>query len=217
MYEYHEQFNKAKGDLDAQTRWARQLTWEIARHAVGEEIVVYPLMEKHLGQHGLDLANQDRKEHLVRIQIRTHLFSNYSHAIICNRPSRLCSPSSSHTSLGRHLTIRLFLKLCSTCMSTTTARKLTTFLSLKPRSAQKGAKLLLLRSRVLRNLPRRGKPLGIFPEPCSNTRNLSFSAHPGAPDRPPYETLSAFIATPIDKLKDMFAKFPTEEMKQAAK
>lgn len=74
MYEYHEQFNKAKGDVDAQTRWARQLTWEIARHAVGEEIIVYPLMEKHLGQHGLDLANQDRKDHLVRSHICILLF-----------------------------------------------------------------------------------------------------------------------------------------------
>lgn len=67
MYEYHDQYKRAHelGDVDAQTRWARQLTWEIARHAVGEEIVVYPLMEKHLGEKGRKLADHDREEHQV--------------------------------------------------------------------------------------------------------------------------------------------------------
>ncbi|KAI0777629.1 hypothetical protein BD413DRAFT_518407 [Trametes elegans] len=65
MYEYHDQYKRARerGDVDAQARWARQLTWEIARHAVGEEIVVYPLMEKHLGDNGVELADHDRREH----------------------------------------------------------------------------------------------------------------------------------------------------------
>lgn len=68
MYEYHDQYKRARDrkDVEAQARWARQLTWEVARHAVGEEIVVYPLMEKYLGQRGLDLANHDREGHLVR-------------------------------------------------------------------------------------------------------------------------------------------------------
>lgn len=65
MYEYFDNYKKAVGDADAQARWARQLTWEIARHAVGEEIVVYPLMEQHLGKEGLDLANEDRRDHQV--------------------------------------------------------------------------------------------------------------------------------------------------------
>ncbi|KAI0746671.1 hypothetical protein C8Q80DRAFT_1271526 [Daedaleopsis nitida] len=65
MYEYHDQYKRAheRGDVDAQARWARQLTWEVARHAVGEEIVVYPLMEKHLGDKGKELADHDREEH----------------------------------------------------------------------------------------------------------------------------------------------------------
>ena len=52
------------------------------------------------------------------------------------------------------------------------------------------------------------------------TRNIDFyitrsrvppRAHPSAPNEPPYETLVGFLATPIDKLKDAFAKFPTED------
>ena len=67
MYEYHDKYLRARdaGDVDAQARWVRQLTWEVARHAVGEEIVVYPLMEKHLGEQGKKLADHDREEHLV--------------------------------------------------------------------------------------------------------------------------------------------------------
>lgn len=68
MYEYYEEYNKAVDakDNDAASRWARQLTWEVARHAAGEEIIVYPLMEKHLGEEGKKLADEDRAEHQVR-------------------------------------------------------------------------------------------------------------------------------------------------------
>lgn len=65
MYEYYDNYTKASGDADAQARWARQLTWEVARHAVGEELVVYPLMEQHMGDEGLRLADEDRADHQV--------------------------------------------------------------------------------------------------------------------------------------------------------
>lgn len=67
MYDYYDKYVEAgsRNDTDAQERWSRQLIWEIARHAVGEEIVVYPLMEKHLGQRGLELADEDRAQHQV--------------------------------------------------------------------------------------------------------------------------------------------------------
>jgi hypothetical protein len=71
MYEYYDQYVKANGDPDAQERWARQLIWEVARHAVGEELVIYPLMEKHLGEEGKKLADQDRADHQVRFCIST--------------------------------------------------------------------------------------------------------------------------------------------------
>lgn len=41
-------------------------------------------------------------------------------------------------------------------------------------------------------------------------------AHPGAPDKPPFETLAGLMAAPVDKLKDMFAQFPSQEEKDAA-
>ena len=54
----------AKGDVDTQVRW--QLTWEVSHHAAGEEIVVYPLLEKHLGAEGRQLVDHDRADHQVR-------------------------------------------------------------------------------------------------------------------------------------------------------
>ena len=69
MYEYYDHYKKARdaGDVDKSERWARQLIWEVARHAVGEEIVVYPLMEQHLGEEGKRLADEDREAHTVRL------------------------------------------------------------------------------------------------------------------------------------------------------
>jgi Hemerythrin HHE cation binding domain len=47
---------------DEKDRWRNQLTWELARHAVGEELVLYPAMEKYLAN-GKELADHDRQEH----------------------------------------------------------------------------------------------------------------------------------------------------------
>ncbi|CAF4617957.1 unnamed protein product [Rotaria sp. Silwood1] len=33
-------------------------------------------------------------------------------------------------------------------------------------------------------------------------------AHPSAPDKPPFETVVSLITAPIDKLRDLFSKFP---------
>ena len=33
-------------------------------------------------------------------------------------------------------------------------------------------------------------------------------SHPSAPDKPPFETVAGLMAAPLDKLSDMFRKFP---------
>lgn len=50
-------------DTDTQTRYQNLFTWELARHSVAEELVVYPAMEKYLGAEGKAKADHDRKEH----------------------------------------------------------------------------------------------------------------------------------------------------------
>ncbi|KAL8896469.1 MAG: hypothetical protein Q9207_007691 [Kuettlingeria erythrocarpa] len=49
--------------LEEKTKWRNQLTWALARHAISEELTMYPAMEKHLGEEGLLLTNTDREQH----------------------------------------------------------------------------------------------------------------------------------------------------------
>lgn len=49
-------------DEAEQTRFQNQFTWELARHAIGEELVVYPAFEK-IVPGGIEMANKDRREH----------------------------------------------------------------------------------------------------------------------------------------------------------
>lgn len=51
-------------DNDEMTRHQNAFVWELARHSVGEEIVVYPVMEKNLPD-GKKTAAKDRQEHLT--------------------------------------------------------------------------------------------------------------------------------------------------------
>lgn len=50
-------------DADEQERYGNQFTWELARHSVAEELIVYPAMEKYMGDAGKDHAEKDRKQH----------------------------------------------------------------------------------------------------------------------------------------------------------
>jgi len=59
---YNEVVNNA-GNHDHQQRYGNQFTWELARHSVGEELVVYPAFEKYLGAKGREMAEHDRQEH----------------------------------------------------------------------------------------------------------------------------------------------------------
>ena len=47
LEEYYQNMVKST-DTDTQTRYQNQFTWELARHSVAEELVVYPAMEKYL-------------------------------------------------------------------------------------------------------------------------------------------------------------------------
>ena len=36
-------------------------------------------------------------------------------------------------------------------------------------------------------------------------------SHPSAPDKPPFETAVGLLSAPLDKIKDMFKKFPHDD------
>lgn len=59
---YNEVINNPN-DHDHQDRYGNQFTWELARHSIAEELVVYPAFEKYLGEEGKRMAEGDRKQH----------------------------------------------------------------------------------------------------------------------------------------------------------
>jgi hypothetical protein len=62
LEQYYDNIINAHNNDEA-TRWQNQFTWELARHSIGEELVVYPSFEKKLGDKGKEMANKDRAEH----------------------------------------------------------------------------------------------------------------------------------------------------------
>ena len=65
---YNEVINNPT-DHDHQDRYGNQFTWELARHSIAEELVVYPAFEKYLGEEGKRMAEGDRKQHhAVRLE-----------------------------------------------------------------------------------------------------------------------------------------------------
>lgn len=76
--EYADYLRTATDDAE-KVRWRNQLTWTVARHAISEELTLYPAMEKHLGDEGVKLAKTDKEQHQgvsVFIQISTCLHIN---------------------------------------------------------------------------------------------------------------------------------------------
>lgn len=63
---------KTASTLQEKIEWRNQFTWALARHAVSEELTLYPVMEEKLGPVGKELADVDREQHMaVTIPIHT--------------------------------------------------------------------------------------------------------------------------------------------------
>lgn len=63
LKQYYDEVINNPNNHDHQQRYGNQFTWELARHSVGEELIVYPALEKYLGDRGKQLADHDRQEH----------------------------------------------------------------------------------------------------------------------------------------------------------
>ena len=80
-------------DGDTKTRWQNQFCWELARHSIAEELVVYPALEKNLGAMGKEKAEKDRAQHQdVNLLIHPLIFPPLTSPILTSSPL-LTSPS----------------------------------------------------------------------------------------------------------------------------
>lgn len=59
---YAENLKSAKDDAE-KVRWRNLLTWTLARHAISEELTLYPAMEQWLGEEGVNLVKTDTEQH----------------------------------------------------------------------------------------------------------------------------------------------------------
>lgn len=59
---WYDKYLALKSNPDEQKKWMNQLIWEIARHSVAEEIVLYPVFEDKL-PNGKELADENRRQH----------------------------------------------------------------------------------------------------------------------------------------------------------
>ncbi|KAF7631478.1 hypothetical protein AFLA_012335 [Aspergillus flavus NRRL3357] len=74
-------------------QWQNQFTWELARHSIAEELVVYPQLEKKLAD-GRAMAEKDRNEHqTVKEQLKE--FQNMKPS---DPETKMFVPSRSHPS-----------------------------------------------------------------------------------------------------------------------
>jgi len=62
LEDYYNHIIHPDSDDDGKTRYQNQFVWELARHSVGEELVVYPALEKYV-PNGKALTVKDRAEH----------------------------------------------------------------------------------------------------------------------------------------------------------
>jgi len=167
LKEYYNNILDAKDD-DSKIRWQNQFTWELARHSIGEELVVYPAMEKHMREEGKQLAQKDRdghnkvKELLYKFQGLSPSDKEFEQTI-----------KSLWDVLGKHI-----------------------------------------EEEESDDLPKLEKAI---PEGNSSQMAKSFErtkmfvptrSHPSTPDKPPFETVAGFMAAPLDKLGDIFRRFP---------
>lgn len=74
LQEYYNNIKNAQRD-DDKVKWQNQFVWELARHSVAEEIVVYPAFEKHI-PNGVVMAEKDRSEHQ---QVCTYIHIHHWH------------------------------------------------------------------------------------------------------------------------------------------
>ncbi|KAK0736572.1 hypothetical protein B0T21DRAFT_367194 [Apiosordaria backusii] len=190
---YYNKIKSAKSD-DEKVRWQNQFVWELARHSIAEELVVYPAMEKHIPD-GLKLAEKDRSEHqtvnfstviflmidvLTRKQVKNKLYEFQK--MEASDPNFYPTIDSLWETLRQHI------------------------------KEEEQDDLPLLEKHI-----DEGDSEKMATSFARTKHFVPTQSHPGAPDRPPYETVAGLLAAPIDKLMDMFKKFPSAEERNASK
>ncbi|KAL3954172.1 hypothetical protein ACCO45_012128 [Purpureocillium lilacinum] len=135
-------------------------TRELARHSIGEELVVYPAFKKSL-PNGEQIATKDRKEHQLNLKLGNAWFAT--------------------TLLALFKDLKQYIK------------------------EEEEEDLVPLEGAIKdghsEKLGRSFERIKMF---------MPTRSHPRALDKPPFETVAGLITAPLDKVRDIFTKFPKD-------
>lgn len=176
--EYYENVLKAT-DNDTKVRWQNQFVWELARHSVAEELIVYPAFERYLGKQGEEMAAKDRDEH-HKVKEQLKVFQNL-------KPE---DPKFEHTLNSLMTDLRQHIK----------EEELEDMPALEAALTKEPAG-------ISENLVKKfGRTKAFVP---SRSHPSAGSGDEGpAGWVPPFETAMGLLVAPIDHVRDLFAKFP---------
>ncbi|CAJ2501365.1 Uu.00g042180.m01.CDS01 [Anthostomella pinea] len=157
-------------DPDEKLRYQNMLIWELARHSIAEELVVYPAMEKEITD-GKSIAEKDHEQHQV-VKEELYKFQKLKPGDDEFQPTldKLWDDLKHHIKEEEESDLVQLEKALSLTGSKELSQKF---------------------ERTKMFTPTR--------------------SHPSAPNRPPFETVAGLMAAPIDKLRDLFTKFPEQE------
>ncbi|KAI0885943.1 uncharacterized protein GGS22DRAFT_159403 [Annulohypoxylon maeteangense] len=156
-------------DHDAQRRYQNAFVWELARHTIAEELVVYPSIETGLND-GKEMAEKDRAEHQIAKE-QLYIFQNLE-------------PGDRH-----------FIPTLEALMT-----------DLKMHIREEEEHDLVKLEEAL--LPSRSRNLA---DQFEMTKAFTPTrSHPGAPNKPPFETAVGLLTAPLDKIRDIFRSWPEE-------
>ncbi|KAI8957562.1 hemerythrin HHE cation binding domain-containing protein [Daldinia sp. FL1419] len=166
LEDYYNRITSSK-DPDEQRRFQNAFVWELARHSIAEELVVYPTLEKAIPD-GVERADKDRGEH-QKVKEQLYEFQNLKPGDEAFLPTL----EALFKDLKHHI---------------------------KEEEEQDLVKL--------------EDALGLTQskELCQKFEKTKWftptRSHPSAPDKPPFETVVGLMTAPIDKIRDLFTKFP---------
>ncbi|EFY95298.1 hemerythrin-like domain protein [Metarhizium robertsii] len=173
LEQYYNEVVNNENDHDHQQRFGNQFIWELARHSVGEELVVYPALEKHLGVEGKEMAESDRKEHhSVKQMLKEFQEMSASDSGYVSQLKKIWGSLSDHIKEEEE-------------------RDLPALESKLKSSEDESKSMAQSFERTKLFVPTR--------------------SHPSAGEHPPFETAMGLLAAPIDKVADLFRKFPDKE------
>ncbi|RFU26873.1 hypothetical protein B7463_g9471, partial [Scytalidium lignicola] len=199
LKDYYNNIVNSAEDHAVATRWQNQFTWELARHSIAEELVVYPAFEKNLGQKGKEIADKDLLEHQ---KVNKDL---------------LCTTSTD-----------VNLPLTGITIHTQVKEKLHKFQSLKASSLEFLSTLQSLMKDLRQHMDEEETDDLVALDnslQSGETESMAKSfertkmftptrSHPSAPDKPPFETVLDLMTVPIDKLGDILGRrFPDQHTK----